>query len=69
MDSKYETYLLVLATDLFKQVCIIGNSSEALARVADVLFDRLKGFALRISSEDTTQIHWDLMVFVYKYRK
>jgi hypothetical protein len=70
LDSwKNESYITVLAADLFNRVSLKGYSEESLDRLFKSLPALLKTFALRAGFKSPSQTHGNVMYFVHKYRK
>jgi hypothetical protein len=68
-NMQFESYISELSSDLFNNVSHLGPDIQTLEKIFEVLADRLKAFALRIGQHAPSQVHRDIMVFVYKYRK
>jgi hypothetical protein len=65
-DSKVDNYVSELAADLFSK---LPPDSTTLNRVAGILADRLREFALKVGYQAPSQMHLDVKVFIYKYRQ
>ena len=59
-------YVSLLAKDLFTK---LPSDRITLQRVADILADRLKHFALKIGYQAPNELHLDVMAFIHKFRK
>jgi nucleoside phosphorylase len=65
-ESKVDNYVSELAADLFFK---LPPDPVTLNRVAGILADRLREFALRVGYQAPTKMHLDVMVFIHKYRQ
>jgi hypothetical protein len=66
---KKEAYISELADDLFSKVRSLMSGVETMESISRVLPELLKAFALRVGYNAPTQMHRDVMCFVYKNRR
>lgn len=66
---KKENYISELADDLFSKVRSEQPDSQTMERIYGILPELLKIFALKVGHNSPTQMHCDVMFFVYKNRK
>lgn len=64
-ESEVDNYVSALANDLFSK---LPPDSATLNRVAAILVDRLREFALRLGYQAPSQMHRDVMWFIHRYR-
>ena len=65
-ESRVDNCVSELAADLLSK---LPPDSATRNKVASILADRLRGFALRVGYQGRTQMHLDVMVFIHKYRR
>ncbi|KAI0967117.1 hypothetical protein F4678DRAFT_252391 [Xylaria arbuscula] len=68
MFSEQENYVLELADDLYDNVSYWNPDFNTKERIATVLPDLLRDFALKIGHSAETQMHRNVMVYVHKHR-
>ncbi|GAP91233.1 putative Pfs domain protein [Rosellinia necatrix] len=66
--SGQENYMLELADDLYDIVSYWNPDFNTKERIATVLPDLLRDFALKIGNDAETQLHRNVMVYVHKNR-
>lgn len=59
-------YVSELVADLLSK---LPPDPTTLSKVADILADRLNGFAVRVGYRAPSQMHIDVMVFIHKHRQ
>lgn len=67
--SKKQAFVRELAIELFEAISSANASEIIQARVSNILPGLLQAFALKIGYGAKTQIHRDVMAFVYRYRR
>ncbi len=68
-SSRQENYVLELADDLYDNVSYWNPDFNTKERIATVLPDLLRDFALKIGHNAETQMHRNVMVYVHKNRQ
>ncbi|KAM0520559.1 hypothetical protein ACHAPE_002954 [Trichoderma viride] len=67
--SKKQGFVRELANELFKAVGSSNATEIIRARVSTILPELLQAFALKVGYGAKTQMHRDVMAFVYRYRR
>lgn len=67
--SKKQGFVRELANELFKAVSSLNANEMIQTRVSNMLPELLQAFALKVGYGAKTQMHRDVMAFVFKYRR
>lgn len=67
--SKKQGFVRELANELFKAVSSLNANEMIQARVSNSLPELLQAFALKVGYGAKTQMHRDVMAFVYRHRR
>lgn len=67
--SKKQGFVRELANELFKAISSLNANEMIQARVSNILPELLQAFALKVGYGAKTQMHRDVMAFVYRYRR
>jgi hypothetical protein len=67
--STIDGYVAVLAEELARMILLHEPTTDAMERIYDCLPHLLTALSLNIGTEGSSRMHWEVMVFIHKYRR
>jgi hypothetical protein len=67
--STIDGYVAVLAEELARMILLHEPTTDAMERIYNCLPHLLTALSLNIGAERSSRMHWEVMVFIHKYRR